>query len=139
MPRITVRVPLRWGDMDAFGHVNNATTVQLLEQARVSGWFAEEREVVDVVVARNLVEYLAPIPYSEEPIEVEMWVARVGGSSIEVHYEVFSVAGEARTLTTRASTLIAFLDGAGAGPRRLSPEERRDWSRYLEEPLEFRR
>ena len=139
MPRITVRVPLRWGDMDAFGHVNNATTVQLLEQARVSGWFAEEREVVDVVVARNLIEYLAPIPYSEEPIEVEMWVARVGGSSIEVHYEVFSVTGGARTLTTRASTLIAFLDGEAAGPRRLSPEERRDWGRYLDAPLEFRR
>ena len=50
--RTTVRVPLRWGDMDALGHVNNATTVQLLEQARVTGWFDGQREVVDVVVRR---------------------------------------------------------------------------------------
>jgi len=135
--RTTVKVPLRWGDMDAFGHVNNATTVQLLEQARVTGWFDGQREVVDVVVAKNTVEYLTPIPYTREPIEVEMWLARLGGSSITVQYEVFSWIDGARVLTTRAETVVVFL--ADGGPRRLTDEEREAWARYVEEPLQFRR
>ncbi|MDO4822309.1 MAG: thioesterase family protein [Rothia sp. (in: high G+C Gram-positive bacteria)] len=32
----TVEVPLRWGDMDAYGHVNNVTMMQVLEEARVA-------------------------------------------------------------------------------------------------------
>ncbi len=139
MARIIVRVPLRWGDMDAFGHVNNATTVQLLEQARVTGWFESEREVKDLVVARHLIDYLVPIPYSQEPIEVEMWVARLGGSSIDVNYEVFAVVGGERVLTTRALTVVVFLDPESGGPRRLSAQERADWDQYLDEPIAFRR
>ncbi len=139
MPKITVRVSLRWGDMDAFGHVNNATTVQLLEQARVVGWFSSGREVKDVVVARNLIEYLAPIPYSSEPIEVEMWVAKTGGSSLEVHYEVFAPIDGERLLTTRAATVIVFLDPATGSPRRLGAQERSDWDAYLDQPIAFRR
>ncbi len=139
MPKITVRVPLRWGDMDAFGHVNNATTVQLLEQARVDGWFSTGREVKDVVVARHLIEYLAPIPYSHAPIEVEMWVVSVGGSSLEVHYEVFAPADGGRVLTTRAATVIVFLDPATGAPRRLGALERAEWDAYLDEPIGFRR
>jgi len=139
MARLTVEVPLRWGDMDAFGHVNNATTVQLLEQARVTGWFDGQREVADVVVAKNTVEYLSPIPYTREPIEVEMWLARLGGSSITVHYEVFSRIDGNRVLTTRAETVVVFLDEGLGTPRRLSTEERAAWAEYVEAPLQFRR
>jgi len=139
MTRLTVKVPLRWGDMDAFGHVNNAKTVQLLEQARVSGWFEGDREVQDLVVARNLVEYLLPIPYTHEPIEVEMWLARTGGSSIDVHYELFSWIDGERVLTTRAETVVVFLEKGLGAPRRLTREEREAWGQYVEEPLKFRR
>jgi acyl-CoA thioester hydrolase len=30
-----VEIPVRWGDMDAFGHVNNAVFVQYIESGRV--------------------------------------------------------------------------------------------------------
>ncbi len=138
MPKITVKVPLRWGDMDAFGHVNNATTVQLLEQARVTGWFDGDREVRNLVVARHVIEYALPIPYSPDPIEVEMWLARIGGSSIDVNYELYSDIDGVSTLTTKAETVVVFLDDAVSGPRRLSVEERAAWSRYLDEPIRFR-
>ncbi len=122
MPKITVRVPLRWGDMDAFGHVNNATAVQLLEQARVDGFFGmgTGREISALVVARNEIEYLVPIPYSHEPLEVEMWLGRIGGSSIDVHYELFAAIGGRRTLTARAATVVVFLDADSGAPRRLT-------------------
>ncbi len=141
MPKITVSVPLRWGDMDAFGHVNNATAVQLLEQARVDGFFGMEtgREIFAIVVARNEVEYLAPIPYTHEPIRVVMWLARVGGSSIEVHYEIHSPEGMPEVLHAKAATVVVFLDPESGSPRRLTPEERTDWEAYLDEPIAFRR
>ena len=36
---VEVRIPLRWADMDAYGHVNNIAVVQLLEEARVAACF----------------------------------------------------------------------------------------------------
>ena len=35
---LRVQVPMRWGDMDAYGHVNNIAVVQLLEEARVAAF-----------------------------------------------------------------------------------------------------
>ncbi|MEM6785174.1 MAG: thioesterase family protein [Bacteroidota bacterium] len=35
MPLYTARLPVRWGDQDAFGHVNNAVYFTYLEQARI--------------------------------------------------------------------------------------------------------
>ena len=35
---VEVRIPLRWADMDAYGHVNNIAVVQLLEEARVAAF-----------------------------------------------------------------------------------------------------
>ena len=32
------RIPVRWGDMDSYGHVNNTLYIQYLEEARVA-WF----------------------------------------------------------------------------------------------------
>jgi len=137
--RITVPVPLRWGDMDAFGHVNNATAVQLLEQARVDGFFSSGREVRDVVVARHVIEYLVPIPYTHEPVRIVMWLARVGGSSIEVNYEIRSPDGAPDVLHAKAATVVVFLDPVAGAPRRLSEAERADWAAFVDEPIAFRR
>ncbi len=139
--KLTVPVPLRWGDMDAFGHVNNATAVQLLEQARVDGFFGmgTGREISALVVARNEGEYRVPIPYTHEPIRVGMWLARIGGSSIEVHYEMRSPDGVPDVLHAKAATVVVFLDAETGAPRRLAEAERAEWARYLDEPVAFRR
>ena len=45
-----VHVPLRWSDMDAYGHVNNVQFLRLLEDARVTGferWFGQDRALLD--------------------------------------------------------------------------------------------
>lgn len=34
----TAHIPVRWGDMDSYGHVNNTLYFQYLEEARVA-WF----------------------------------------------------------------------------------------------------
>ncbi|QTX04551.1 acyl-CoA thioesterase [Agromyces archimandritae] len=159
--RLTVPIALRWSDLDAYAHVNNARMLSLLEEARIQAfWRADDREapltdavgattaVLDArpgadtfsLIARQEVEYLLPIPYHRQPVEVELWIGHLGGASLDVCYEVYSPAGlEPRVLYTRAATTIVLTDAATGRPRRISPTERAAWEPYLGEPLRFRR
>ncbi|HWL01423.1 MAG TPA: thioesterase family protein [Microbacteriaceae bacterium] len=154
MPRITIPIHLRWGDLDAYGHVNNVTLLELLQEARVRAFWnrgggdGPETAVIDAdpgtdsltLIARQEVEYLLPIPYLTEPISIEMWLTKLGGSSIEVAYEVRSPAsGEERLLYARAATVIVFIDAQTQRPRRLGRVERAAWEPYVGEPIAFRR
>ncbi len=63
-----VDVPLRWGDMDAQGHVNNAGIVDYLQEARVDFLLIGEKGHLlegGVVVTRHEVVYKRPIVFSE--------------------------------------------------------------------------
>ena len=147
--RLHVPIPLRWGDLDAFNHVNNATMLKLLEEARVRAFWlplpgesAPRTAVIDsnassgvlTLVARQEIEYLRPVPYGQRPLDVQLWVGRIGGSSVEVCYEVCSpieTAGEAgQTVFARATTVVVKVDAAAGHPVRLSPEERAVWGLY---------
>lgn len=156
MPRITIPIHLRWGDLDAYGHVNNVTLLELLQEARVRAFWirggspAPDTAVIDAnpgtdsltLIARQEVEYLLPIPYLTEPITVEMWLTKLGGSSIEVAYEVRSPASapeHEQVLYARAATVIVFIDAQSQRPRRLGDVERAAWQPYLGEPVAFRR
>ncbi|GAA1505664.1 acyl-CoA thioester hydrolase [Agromyces terreus] len=156
--RLHVPTPLRWSDLDAYGHVNNARMLSLLEEARIQAfWMSEETAehavgattaVIDAtpgsstltLIARQEVEYLAPIPYRRQPLDVELWIGHLGGASIDVSYEVYSPEGiSPRELHTRASTTIVLVDAATGRPRRITDVEREAWTPYLEAPLQFRR
>ncbi len=88
-----VEVPLRWSDMDAYGHVNNVQYLRLLEDARVIGfreWFPDRPTMLDegIVVTRHAIEYRAPLTYRAAPVEVDMWVTRVHGAGFDLGYTV---------------------------------------------------
>ncbi|WP_308409809.1 acyl-CoA thioesterase [Zhihengliuella halotolerans] len=36
--RLTVEVPMRWADMDAYGHINNVNLVRMMEEARIGAF-----------------------------------------------------------------------------------------------------
>jgi len=92
------------------------------------------------LIARQELEYLIPIPYLRAPLDVQIWVGRLGGASLEVCYEVWSPEGvEPRQLFTKAATTIVLVDSATNQPRRISGGERDAWAPYVEEPLTFRR
>lgn len=156
--RLHVPTPLRWSDLDAYGHVNNARMLSLLEEARIQAFWASDdtsehavgatTAVIDAtsgsdtitLIARQEIEYLAPIPYHRQPLDIELWIGRMGGASLDVCYEVFSPAGiEPRVLYTRATTTIVLVDAASQRPRRIRETERAAWDPYLGEPLAFRR
>ncbi len=153
--KLHVPIGLRWSDLDAYGHVNNAAMLRLLEEARIQAfWVNDDAEeavggttaVLDgrpgadtlTLIARQEIEYLAQIPYLRQPLDVQLWLGRLGGASLEVCYEVWSPLGmEPRTLYSRAATTIVLVDAATQRPRRINDHERAAWTPYLDEPVQF--
>ena len=149
-------VALRWNDLDAYGHVNNAAMLTLLEESRISVFWGHGDLRVDGVndaaapandatttstitlVARQEVEYLAPIPYLREPLDVQLWIGRLGGASLDVCYEIWSPAGvESSTVYAKAATTIVLVDAATGRPRRITDREREAWASRVDAPVAF--
>lgn len=161
--RLNVPIRLRWSDLDAYGHVNNAEMLRLLEEARIIAlWSPGEpgdapdsgeaigastavldgRPGADTLslIARQEIEYLAPIPYLRQPLDVQLWVGRLGGASLELCYEVWSPAGtKPATLHARAATTLVLVDAATGRPRRINERERAAWQPYTEPAVQFHR
>ena len=152
--RLHIQIPLRWSDFDAYAHVNNAEMLRLLEEARIQAFWRPDEGVEPVsniaildarpgaetisLIARQEIEYLAPIPYMRAPIDIEMWIGRIGGASLEICYELFSPEGVApRVLFTKAATTLVMVTAATGRPQRISDELRTVWEPYVEEPVSF--
>jgi len=152
--RLHVSIPLRWSDFDAYAHVNNAEMLRLLEEARIQAfWRPDDASTPSAataildgrpgaelmsLIARQEVEYLAPIPYMRAPIDIEMWIGRMGGASLEISYEVYSPEGVTpRILYTKAATTLVMVSAATGRPQRISDELREAWAPYVEEPVAF--
>jgi len=153
--RLHVPVPVRWGDLDAYGHVNNVAVLGLLEEARIAAFWrhadaveqAWPTAILDAgpgsgtvtVVARQEIEYLQPIDHRRDPLVVETWVGRMGGASVEACYEVTAPVDGVRTVFVQAMTTLVLLDAASGRPRRITEEEREIWGRYAGPPVAWRR
>jgi acyl-CoA thioester hydrolase len=147
--RVHIPIPLRWGDLDAYNHVNNVAVMRILEEARVRAlWKPEQGEALptavltatagsdtNTLIAGHTVEYVAAIEYAREPLEVQLWISAVGGASADIAYEVY--AGE--KLVVRAESTMVFVDAASGRPRRIADSERAAWEPYFEAPITFKR
>jgi len=86
------RIPIRWGDMDAMGHVNNTVYFRYMEQARI-GWFEalvppeEAWKGTGIVIANASCNFKRPINYPGT-VEVRVLVGPPGGSSVPTFYEL---------------------------------------------------
>ena len=151
MSRITVDVPLRWSDIDAYSHVNNAELLRILEEARIQAfWVSDDPQRASTaileatpgagtatLIARLEIEYLAPIAYQRQPLRVQMWLSHFGGASLDLCYEVYDHSES--ELYARALTTVVMADAVTQKPRRVTPEERRAWEPFLGEAPAFRR
>jgi acyl-CoA thioester hydrolase len=86
------RIPIRWGDMDAMGHVNNTVYFRYMEQARI-GWFdalvpeAEAWKSTGIVIANASCNFKKPITYPGT-VDVRLFVGLPGGSSVPTFYDL---------------------------------------------------
>jgi acyl-CoA thioester hydrolase len=130
--RFVAPVRVRWSDLDAFGHVNNARTVTLLEEARVDWLFVEaarhgvDRLTEGIVVSRLEIDYRRAIGFGL-PVTVSMAISELTAASFTVDYRV-DVAGE---LAATAATVLVPVSPATFRPRRLDDGERRFLTGYF--------
>lgn len=107
--QLTSRIPVRWGDMDAYGHVNNTIYFRYCEQTRVE-WLEQAGSLVhpDNPVAPVIINasctFLIPINYPATVI-VRMYAGEPGRSSVMTWYEL-SVEGDDRIYAEGASKVV---------------------------------
>ena len=115
---------VRWGDLDAFGHVNNATYLIYAQEARFA-W----SNMLEMVVARAEVDFIAPIYTGDIYIDVEIWVNKIGNSSFGVTYEMKN--GD--ELLARVKTVQVTVSMDTKKSRPINDAERDFLNKYLEE------
>lgn len=121
---IPITLDLRWSDQDANAHVNNATMVTLLEEARVraaaklSGPIATNSYAH---VVRSLeVQYDAELTYTDS-IEARVWISRIGTTSYQVSHELIQDG----TSCVFATATLVLIDTSERRPIAL-PDDLRD-------------
>lgn len=121
-----VQIALRWGDSDAFGHVNNVEFFRLLEEARARVIPAEGPGSTilsgGLVVAEQSLTYKAPLHYRHEAVSVGMTVDHIGGSSFTLACRIFDHTSGV-VFAHGVVGLVAYDFGTKA-PRKLSADER---------------
>jgi acyl-CoA thioester hydrolase len=115
---------VRWGDLDAFGHVNNATYLVYAQEARY-----EWSKMLEMVVARAEVDFIAPIYVGDIYIDIEIWVNKVGNSSFGLTY----VMKNGDELLARVKTVQVTVSLDTKKSRPITDAEREFLTKYLEE------
>ena len=114
---------VRWGDLDAFGHVNNSTYLIFAQEARFA-W----SKMLEMVVARAEVDFIAPIYTGDIYIDVEIWVNKIGTSSFGVTYEMKN--GDELLAVVKTVQVTVSMDTKKSRP--LNDVEREFLNQYLE-------
>src|SRR5271170_1024211 len=128
-------VPVRWSDIDMYQHVNHATMVTILEEARVpflSQAFGADITTVGLLIADVRVTYKGQLRLADSPLQVAMWVKRLRAVDFTLGYEVRSVNADpdSKPAVIAESQLAAFhIDEQRLV--RLSPHHREYLQRWL--------
>ncbi|MFC5511933.1 acyl-CoA thioesterase [Massilia jejuensis] len=125
----TMRMAVRWGDMDAMGHVNNTVYFRYFETARIA-WLEQVGALPDPaatgpVLINTQCSFLKQLTYPAE-IEVSSHVGPPGRSSFEMTHEirVVGVDGQAGALHAEGMAKIVWVDFKAGKSVRLPDEVR---------------
>ena len=132
--RYLAKTFVRWDDLDGFGHVNNASYLTYMQEARSNfTWYSRktvglEPLLSSMVVARAEVDFIEPIYDGGFDLDVAIWVTKIGNSSFELAYELSSPLG----LHARGRTVQVAVSMETKKSRPLTQEEREFLTGYLE-------
>lgn len=128
------RIEIRWRDMDAYAHVNNAVYLTYLEEVRdewVQRLFAdgpdpasaeETHTAIDYVIARVAIDFRRQITQSDGSIIVRCSLDHLGRSSIHTREEIRTLDGG---LSAEAAAVLVVRDPRTVRARPLTDRERR--------------
>ncbi|MEB8344342.1 acyl-CoA thioesterase [Streptomyces endophyticus] len=133
MARHVYACPLRWADMDAYGHVNNVVFLRYLEEARIDFLFRPDKDFQQgSVVARHEIDYKRQLVHRHRPVDIELWVSEIKAASFTLAYEV----RDEDVVYVRASTVVVPFDFEAQRPRRITAEEREFLGEYRDDGAE---
>jgi acyl-CoA thioester hydrolase len=125
------RVEIRWRDVDAYEHVNNAVYATYLEECR-DEWLERALGNVgdpwDFVLARVAIDFRRELRLEHGEVVVSCRLDRIGTSSLTLREEIRTVDGE---LAAESVAVIVARDRANGGSRPLREAERTAFERSL--------
>jgi acyl-CoA thioester hydrolase len=128
----TKRIEIRWRDMDAFKHVNNAVYCTYFEEVR-DEWLLEALGtgllLNDFVLARCAIDYRSPLTQDDGHVDVELRLTRVGTSSVTTS-ERITVPGDGR-LAAEAEAVLVHFDWETGKSKPLPEQTKTTLSRWL--------
>jgi acyl-CoA thioester hydrolase len=125
-----VRIPIRWRDVDAYGHVNNAVFLNYLEEARdrlVESLFGER--AWDFVIVRVAIDYRSDLSQRDREVVVRCRVTGFGTSSVRTAERVLATDGR---LSAESESVIVARDPETGHSRPLTEEEKAILQRSLD-------
>jgi acyl-CoA thioester hydrolase len=143
---VEVEVPIRWSDMDAYGHINNVQIVRILEEARIAAFgpprgaglpgmappvplFNEVPEGTLALVVEHKIRYVRTLEYRNVPALVQLWIGAVKGASFDIHYLVKDPV--TREDCVRATSHLAFVEESTGRVLRLTVEQKDRLAPYM--------
>ena len=125
---------VRWDDIDAFGHVNNAKYLTYIQEARFQWAYyqyiarGETATLIEMVVARNEIDYLVPIYEGGRFYDINLWVESIGTSSCVLGYEIVGADGVVHAKMKSVQVVISMETKKS---RPISEKEREFLNNYL--------
>jgi len=85
----TLSMPLRWGDMDAYGHANNTVYFRFFEEARIT-WLASlalgaEGDPTGPVIITTSATFLKELNHPAT-VEVKTYADKAGNTSLDTYH-----------------------------------------------------
>jgi acyl-CoA thioester hydrolase len=147
---LNVKVPMRWGDMDAYGHINNVNLVRMMEEARIAAFgvpggtgkpgnepladlFSTVPENTQILVVEHRIRYVQPLDYRNVPAHVHVWISTVKAASFDISYEFHDPVDGG--MCVKAATTLAFFSTDEQRLLRLPAERRTAMAEFLGEPV----
>jgi acyl-CoA thioester hydrolase len=119
-----VRIEIRWRDIDAYGHVNNAVYLNYLEEARdawVQKVLGPVADTWDFVLARVAIDFRSELKQDDGAVLVRCRLDSLGRSSVRTREEVLKLDG---SISAEAASVIVPRDARTGRSRPLADEER---------------
>ena len=112
----TTCIPVRWGDMDAMGHVNNTVYFRYAEQSRIEwleslGYSLDAGREEAAVIVNASCTFFVPITYPAT-VEVRLYAGKPGRSSVPTYDEMRCV-GDETLYAEGAAKVIWFTPATG--------------------------
>ena len=108
------KIEIRFADIDAFGHVNNAVFLTYFEQARVRyfddvlGWDYDWSKE-GVIVARSEVDYILPVHF-RDTLTMYTGCSRIGNKSFDISYQALRTDNKGNEILVAdgVTVMVAF-------------------------------